>query len=88
MSGPQGSDPTQPWPGQQPEPGQDQPSSEPSANQPWQPPTPAADQPTNAAPTFASTKIMMVGIYAFRGGGGETLSTDLGYKYDHFFIAW
>jgi hypothetical protein len=52
MSGPQGSDPTQPWPGQQPEPGQDQPSSDPSANQPWQPPTPAADQPTTAAPSW------------------------------------
>ncbi|HEY7089658.1 MAG TPA: hypothetical protein VH518_16285 [Tepidisphaeraceae bacterium] len=43
---------------------------------------------TNAAPNFASTKIKTVGIYAFRGGGGETLSTDLSYKYDHFFIAW
>jgi len=52
MSGPQGSDPTQPWPGQQPEPGQDQPSSEPSANQPWQPPTSGAEQPTTAAPTW------------------------------------
>jgi hypothetical protein len=51
MSGPQGSDPTQPWPGQQPEPGEDQPSSEPSGNQGWQPPTPA-DQPTTAAPTW------------------------------------
>ena len=43
---------------------------------------------TNATPTFASTKINTVGINAFRGGGGETLSTDLYYKYDHFFIAW
>jgi hypothetical protein len=43
---------------------------------------------TNATPTFASTNINTVGIYAFRGGGGETLSTDLYYKYDHFFIAW
>jgi hypothetical protein len=53
MSGPQGSDPTQPWPGQQPEQGQDQPSSEPSANQPWQPPTPGGEQqqPT-AAPSW------------------------------------
>jgi hypothetical protein len=49
MSGPQGSDPTQPWPGQQPEPSQDQPSSDPSANQPWQPQTPAADQPSTPA---------------------------------------
>jgi hypothetical protein len=43
---------------------------------------------TNAAPTFASTRINTVGVYAFRGGGGETLNTDLGYKYDHFLIAW
>jgi hypothetical protein len=52
MSGPQGSDPTQPWPGQEPEPGKDQPSSEPSGNQPWQPPTSGADQPTTAAPAW------------------------------------
>jgi Domain of unknown function (DUF4333) len=52
MSGPQGSDPTQPWPGQQPEPGKDQPSSEPSGNQGWQPPTSGADQPTTAAPEW------------------------------------
>jgi hypothetical protein len=43
---------------------------------------------TNATPTFASTTINTVGINAFRGGGGETLTTDLYYKYDHFFIAW
>jgi uncharacterized protein YjdB len=43
---------------------------------------------TDATPTFTSTIITTVGIYAFRGGGGETLSTDLYYKYDHFFIAW
>jgi hypothetical protein len=30
----------------------------------------------------------MVGVYAFRGGGGETLTTDLFYRYDHFFLAW
>jgi hypothetical protein len=52
MSGPQGSDPTQPWPGQQPEPGKDQPSSEPSGDQGWQPPTPGADQSTTAAPAW------------------------------------
>jgi hypothetical protein len=52
MSGPQGSDPTQPWPGQQPEPGKDQPSSEPSGDQGWQPPISGADQPTTAAPTW------------------------------------
>ncbi len=50
MSGPQGSDPTQPWPGQQPEPGKDQPSSDAAVNKPWQPPTSGADQPTTAAP--------------------------------------
>jgi len=52
MSGPQGSDPTQPWPGHQPESGQDQPSSDPSANQPWQPPTSGAEQPTTAVPAW------------------------------------
>jgi hypothetical protein len=53
MSGPQGPDPTQPWPGQQPEQGKDQPSSDPSANQPWQPPAPGAEQqPTQAAPSW------------------------------------
>src|SRR6185312_13473908 len=52
MSGPQGSDPTQPWPGQQPEPGKDQQSSDASANQPWQPPTSGAEQPTTAAPDW------------------------------------
>jgi hypothetical protein len=53
MSGPQGSDPTQPWPGQQPEPGKDQPSSEPSGNKAWQPPTSGAEQqPTTAAPAW------------------------------------
>ncbi len=41
MSGPQGSDPTQPWPGQQPEQPTDQPSSESAdqANQQWQQPS-------------------------------------------------
>ena len=43
---------------------------------------------TNATPTFASTKLTTVGINAFRGGGGETLSTDLYWQYDHFFLAW
>jgi hypothetical protein len=52
MSGPQGSDPSQPSPGQQPESGQDQPSSEPSAHQPWQPPTSGAEQPTTAPPAW------------------------------------
>jgi Domain of unknown function (DUF4333) len=47
MSGPQGPDQTQPWPGQ------DQPSSEPS-NQPpaWQQPAPGGDQPTPEAPSW------------------------------------
>jgi hypothetical protein len=52
MSGPQGPDPTQPGPGQQPEPGTDQPSSEPSGHQPWQPPTSGAEQPTTATPSW------------------------------------
>ncbi len=52
MSGPQGSDPTQPWPGQQPEPGKEQPSSDPSADQPWQPPTSGTDQPTTETPSW------------------------------------
>jgi hypothetical protein len=43
---------------------------------------------TNASPNFASSRINAVGIYAFRGGGGETLNTDLYYRYDHFFVAW
>jgi hypothetical protein len=52
MSGPQGPDPTQPGPGQQPEPGTDQPSSEPSGHEPWQPPTSGAEQPTTATPSW------------------------------------
>jgi hypothetical protein len=44
MSGPQGSDPTQPWPGQQPEPGKD--ATEQAGTQAWQPPTSGAEQPT------------------------------------------
>jgi Domain of unknown function (DUF4333) len=51
MSGPQGSDPTQSWPGQQPDQPTGQPSSEPSANQPWQPQTSGAE-PTQAAPQW------------------------------------
>jgi hypothetical protein len=51
MSGPQGPDPTQPWPGQQPDAGSDQPSGDPSANQGWQPPA-AGSEPTTAAPTW------------------------------------
>lgn len=47
MSGPQGPDQTQPWPGQ------DQPSSDPSQQQPaWQQPAPGGDQPTVDAPTW------------------------------------
>ena len=47
MSGPQGPDQAQPWPGQ------DQPSSDPS-NQPpaWQQPTPGQDQPATDAPSW------------------------------------
>jgi len=49
MSGAQGSDPTQPWPGSQPESGQDQGSGAGVPNQgqgqnPWQTPTPGTEQ--------------------------------------------
>src|SRR5262249_6192239 len=40
---------------------------------------------TNATPNFSSTKITVFGVNAYRGGGGETLSSDIFYKYDHFF---
>ncbi|MFB1298220.1 DUF4333 domain-containing protein [Mycobacterium sp. pW049] len=56
MSGPQGSDPTQPWPGQQPDQGADQPAGDPAANQNqgWQPPSteqqPAWQQPPAYTP--------------------------------------
>ena len=51
MSGPQGSDPTQPWPGQQPEPGR---SSRRASRRPTSRGSrhPAAEQPTNAAPQW------------------------------------
>ncbi|SEH76343.1 protein of unknown function [Mycolicibacterium rutilum] len=49
MSGPQGSDPTQPYPGQQPDQGAGQPSGDPSANQAWQP---QGGDPTHAAPAW------------------------------------
>nr|WP_090346534.1 DUF4333 domain-containing protein [Mycolicibacterium malmesburyense]CRL79158.1 hypothetical protein CPGR_05160 [Mycolicibacterium malmesburyense] len=49
MSGPQGSDPTQSWPGQQPEQPTDQPSSDPSAGQQWQP---QGGDATQAAPSW------------------------------------
>jgi hypothetical protein len=51
MSGPQGSDPTQSWPGQQPDPSTGQQSSDPSANQPWQQ-QPSSSEPTQAAPQW------------------------------------
>ena len=43
---------------------------------------------TNATPTFNSSSITTVGWNAFRGGGGETLSADLAWRYDDFFLAW
>ncbi len=52
MSGPQGPDPTPSWPGQQPEPGKDQPTGEPSSTQPWQPPSSGSDQPTTDSPSW------------------------------------
>jgi hypothetical protein len=51
MSGPQGSDPTQHWTGQQPDQPAEQPSSDPSANQPWQQ-QPSSSEPTTAAPQW------------------------------------
>lgn len=51
MSGPQGPDPTQPWPGQQPSQPAEAPSSDPSAGQPWQQPASGSD-PTTAAPAW------------------------------------
>ncbi len=55
MSGPQGSDPTQHWTGQQSdqpaEQPAEQPSSDPSANQPWQQ-QPSGSEPTTAAPQW------------------------------------
>lgn len=50
MSGPQGSDPTQPWPGQQPEQGADQPTGDATANQGWQPPS--TEQPAWQPPAY------------------------------------
>ncbi|AFM17820.1 hypothetical protein Mycch_3069 [Mycolicibacterium chubuense NBB4] len=44
MSGPQGPDQTQPWQGQQPESGTNQPSGESVSNQGWQPPS-GTEQP-------------------------------------------
>ncbi|MCV7357754.1 DUF4333 domain-containing protein [Mycolicibacterium fluoranthenivorans] len=48
MSGPQGPDPTQPWPGQPPQSGGAQPPSEQTA---WQPPS-TPEQPTTEAPAW------------------------------------
>jgi hypothetical protein len=42
---------------------------------------------TTSAP-FAATRMSAFSINAHRGGGGETLSADLYYKYDHFHVAW
>lgn len=50
MSGPQGSDPTQPYPGQQPDQAAGQPSGDPSANQAWQPQ--GGGDPTQGAPAW------------------------------------
>ncbi|MGW4098005.1 MULTISPECIES: DUF4333 domain-containing protein [unclassified Mycobacterium] len=48
MSGPQGSDQGQQWPGQQPEPTGDQAQGA----EAWQPPTPASEDPTPHAPAW------------------------------------
>ncbi|BBX16204.1 hypothetical protein CRI77_08710 [Mycolicibacterium duvalii] len=60
MSGPQGPDPTQPWPGQQPESsGAEQPSGDAATDQGWQPPSgseqaqaPGAEQPQWQPPAY------------------------------------
>jgi hypothetical protein len=43
---------------------------------------------TDASPSFRSTSISMVEFTAFRGGGGETLTADIYYRYDHILVAW
>jgi hypothetical protein len=40
------------------------------------------------SPPFVSSNMQTFGIFAFRGGGGETLNADLFYRYDHFHLAW
>lgn len=52
MSGPQGSDPTQPWPGQQPEQGTDQSAGDSAANQGWQPPSGAGQAQGGEQPAW------------------------------------
>lgn len=51
MSGPQESDPTQPWAGQQPDAGTDQPAGDPSNNQ-WQAPGQGGEQGTTETPQW------------------------------------
>jgi hypothetical protein len=51
MSGPQGSDPNQPWAGQQPETGQDQPGGDPSHAH-WQSPGAGGEQQPPADPSW------------------------------------
>jgi hypothetical protein len=43
---------------------------------------------TDARPTFSATRLNGVGWNAFRGGGGETLTSTLRYRYDDFLVAW
>lgn len=51
MSGPQGSDPSQQWPGQEPEAGKEETPSE-AAGSPWQAPTSGSDQPAPETPAW------------------------------------
>jgi hypothetical protein len=51
MSGPQGPDPTQPWAGQQPDAGTDQPAGDPSSTQ-WQSPGQGGEQATPESPSW------------------------------------
>jgi hypothetical protein len=43
---------------------------------------------TDATPTFTSTAITEFKLDFFRGGGGETLTSDLNWKIDHIYLAW
>ncbi len=44
---------------------------------------------TNASSVpFAVSQLSMVGFYAFRGGGGETLASTMYWYYDHIHLAW
>ena len=64
MSGPQGPDPTPSWPGQQPEPGKDQPTGEPSSTQAWQPPCVGIRPADHRVAVVASAGLLAAGVSA------------------------